>query len=69
MTIIREAEELAASLDTAVYDWTFHAVVLRRVKSVRSALAYLGVDPDHAAQAFENYTRKTAEASPSPRIQ
>jgi hypothetical protein len=58
--VIRDTEHLAWSIDNYVYSWTFFAVVLRRVKAVRSALARHGADPDFAADAFEQYTRWTA---------
>ena len=58
LAVIREAEELAHSLDTYVYPWTFMAVALRRVTAVRSALARQGMDPDKSATAFDRYTRE-----------
>jgi hypothetical protein len=60
-TVFREAEELAYSLDTYVYDFTYMAVLLRHVRAVRAVLARHGADPDGAADTFLFYTREAAE--------
>jgi hypothetical protein len=57
LTVLREAEELACSLDDYVFDWTYMAALLKNVKVVRAALARHGVNPDLAAESFDTYTR------------
>jgi len=42
-------------MDTYVYVETYMAVLLKRVKKIRVAIARHGLNPDRAADAFEKY--------------